>query len=72
MCNCTSEVRRYPRRPGKTSAINALVSGGVPLFAVFSGAYMKPMSGSNACAATLFGRTVDFKFRPICEERELI
>src|ERR1700675_4456246 len=25
---------------------------------------MRRMSGSNACAATLFGRTVDFKFRP--------
>ena len=45
---------------------------GVPLFAVFSDAYMRRMSGSNACAATLFGRTVDVKFRPICEERELI
>src|SRR6202158_2387123 len=25
---------------------------------------MRRRSGSNACAATLFGRTVDFKFRP--------
>ena len=51
--------------PGKkSSGINSIVSGGVPLFAVFSGAYMSGMSGSNACAATLFGRTVDFKFRP--------
>ena len=52
--------------------INAIVSGGVRLFAVFSGAYMDGMSGSDACAATPFGRTVDFKFRSAFEERELI
>ena len=44
--------------------INAIVSRAVPLFAAFGGAYMNGMSGSNACAATPFGRTVDFKFRP--------
>ena len=58
--------------PGMTSGINAIVRGRLPLFAVFGGAYVSGMSGSNACAATPFGRTVDFKFRPICEERELI
>lgn len=64
------DKRRGARK--KASGVNAIVTGRVPLFAVFGGAYVSGMSGSNACAATLFGRTVDFKFRPICEERELI
>jgi hypothetical protein len=73
MCNCTSEVRRWRAAPEsqwrfiafkKSSGINAIVSSGVPLFAVFGGAYISGMSGSTACAAALFGRTVDFKFRP--------
>jgi hypothetical protein len=37
------------------------VSGGILLFAVLSGAYGDEMSNPHACAATPFGRTVDFK-----------
>jgi hypothetical protein len=55
----TEEVARQ-----KSSGINAIVTDRVPLFAVFGGAYVGGMSGSNACAATPFGRTVDIKFRP--------
>jgi hypothetical protein len=54
------------------NGINGIVSGDVPLFAVFDGAYGCGMSISNACAAAPFGRTVDFKIRTLCEERELI
>ena len=62
--------------PGMTasnsSIINAIVSGGIPLFAVFSDAYLNGMSRSNACAAARFGRTVDVKFRSrFLEEIEL-
>jgi hypothetical protein len=55
-----------------TSIINGIVSSDVPLFAVFDGAYGCGMSVSNACATAPFGRTVDFKIRTLCEERELI
>ena len=59
-------------RPGMTIIINAIVSGGIPLFAVFSDAYLDGMSRSNACAAARFGRTVDVKFRSrFFEEIEL-
>jgi len=46
----------------KSSGINVLVSGGVPLFAVLEAAYGSEMSGSPACAVAPFGRTVDIKF----------
>jgi hypothetical protein len=46
----------------KGSAINVIVSGGVPHFAVLKGAYGSEMSGSPACAVTPFRRTVDIKF----------
>ena len=42
--------------------INAIVSGGIPHFAVLKGAYGSEMSGSPACAVTPFRRTVDIKF----------
>jgi len=55
-----------------TSGINSIVSKGVPLFAVFGDPYRRGMSDSNACAATLFGRTVDVKFRPDLRGEKLI
>jgi hypothetical protein len=55
-----------------TIASNAIVSGGIPLFAVLSGADRDKMLGPNACAAATFGRTVDFKFRPVFPEKDLI
>jgi hypothetical protein len=55
-----------------TIIINAIVSGGIPLFAVFGDAYLNGMSRSDACAAARFGRTVDVKFRSrFLEESEL-
>ena len=59
-------------RPGMTSAQQRRVRQGVPLFAVFSDPYRRGMSASNACAATLFGRTVDIKFRPVLRGEKLI
>jgi hypothetical protein len=50
--------------------INAIVSGGVPLFAVLNGTYGGGMLNPNACAATRFGRTVAFKFRALFQERD--
>jgi hypothetical protein len=54
----------------KRCGINAIVSGGVPLFAVLNGTYGERMRDPDACAATPFGRTVDFKFRPLFQERD--
>ena len=34
--------------------------------------FFAEMLSSNACTVTLFGRTVDIKFRPFFEKRELI
>ena len=45
----------------KCCGINAIVSGGILLFAVLNDAYSDEMSNPYACAATPFGRTVDFK-----------
>jgi hypothetical protein len=45
----------------KCCGINAIVSGGVRFSAVLSRIYSDEMPNPNACAATPFGRTVDFK-----------
>jgi hypothetical protein len=52
------------RASQKGCHINAIVSGRRLFFA--------GMLGSNACAATPFGRTVAFKFRPVFKKRDLI
>src|ERR1700746_2706622 len=46
----------------KDCGINVIVSGCRPFFA--------GMLSSNACAATPFGRTVAFKFRPVFKKRD--
>jgi hypothetical protein len=55
----------------KSCGINVIVSGGAG-FSPYSQShdqlklkrFLQPGSGSDACAATLFGRTVEFKFKP--------
>jgi hypothetical protein len=56
----------------KCCRINVIVSGGVPFFAVLSRIYSNEMSGSNACAATRFGRTVEFEQQSAFQENDLI
>jgi hypothetical protein len=56
----------------KCCGINAIVSGGVLFFAVLSGAYGGEMPNPTACAATPFGRTVDFKYQSAFQEKDLI
>ena len=48
------------------------MSGGILLFAVLNGVYGDEMRNPNACAITLFGRTVGFKFQPVFEKKDLI
>src|SRR5450756_786292 len=50
-------------------AINAIVSRRAGFSPLLRGSHGTEMSGSNACAVTPFGRTVDFKFRPVSGER---
>src|SRR5260370_19407 len=48
----------------------AIVNGGVLFFAVLNETYRDEMLKANACAATLFGRTVDFRFPTRFARRE--
>jgi hypothetical protein len=48
----------------KSCFINVIVSNRAGFSPLLSGSQGTEMSGSNACAATPFGRTVDIKFRP--------
>jgi hypothetical protein len=48
-----------------TCGLNAIVSGGVPVFAVLSRVYGGEMPSPHACAIAPFGRTVGFKFRSV-------
>jgi hypothetical protein len=51
-------------RISKCCRNNAIVSGRAGFSPLLRASHGTEMSGSNACAATPFGRTVDFKFRP--------
>jgi serine protease Do len=53
----------------KCCGINAIVSGRVLFFAVLSATYGEQLLKPGACTATLFRRTVDFKFRPVLRRK---
>jgi hypothetical protein len=57
------------RRAGKCRGINAIVSGGAG-FSPYSAGYLSEMCGADACATTRFGRTVDFKYRAVFQEKD--
>jgi hypothetical protein len=82
MRNCASEVwsgachraARAPTRwdhPGMTETSVVRIAKGIQRHREW-GVFFAEMLGSNACTVTPFGRTVDVKFRPFFEKRELL